>query len=209
MLRGQFNEANDFLVGGHNQLKQAANNDSGAQDLDSRVNEWCKRAREIYAALYYAQDPRARGNSSVTLADAQSQLAELWKEGEGVLTQFILRASTEPLGRGTTYLLALCKHEQAEKLQDRLERPAGKQRKNVATQAAEAWRGAAAWWETFLTEYPAAPEAPHARVLRARALWALGQPQAAVALLLDLSGNLTPQEEFSHMYLAKKAGRGK
>src|SRR5262249_60256195 len=86
---------------------------------------------------------------------------------------------------------------------DRLQ-GAGKPRPDDEVKAAhEAWTDAGSWWDALVAEAP--PQAVTAvRVLRARAREAQGDRAGAVALLKDLSGDLTPPELTAQLYLARR-----
>jgi hypothetical protein len=115
-----------------------------------------------------------------------------------------LGSAAKPLGAEATYLLALCKHEEAEQKQAALDRLAGEKPARRVADTQDAWKTAADWWKTYRDEYPTAAGAVAARLWQARALTALGQRDAARALLTDLSGGLTPLEETARLYLARR-----
>src|SRR5262249_12398750 len=109
-------------------------------------------------------------------------------------------------GHEVTYLLALCKQEQAERLQARLERlrREGKATDDDVQAAKSAWTDAQEKWELHASEQPPPPAAAAARLLHARALERLGQRDQARPLLEDLSGDLTPLEQTARLYLARQ-----
>jgi tetratricopeptide (TPR) repeat protein len=108
----------------------------------------------------------------------------------------LLGVTAEPLHAETAYLLALCKHEQAERLQIRFKRNSNDK------SALQAWESARQLWNDFLEKHPNRPQAAAARLWLARALEALNEPEAAVALLQDPK-NLTPLEKTARLYQAR------
>ena len=63
---------------------------------------------------------------SEELEVARARVNALWKEGEVPVGSYLLVATAEPMGSWTTYFLALCKHEQAERLQAKIDRQRSK-----------------------------------------------------------------------------------
>jgi hypothetical protein len=104
--------------------------------------------------------------------------------------------------------MALCLHEQAERLQahaDRLARsaPAGDAEVKSAREAAQgAWKDAAGWWNSYTQEHPASAVSAHARLLHARARDALGNRDRARALLEDATGETGALQKAARRYLA-------
>jgi hypothetical protein len=112
--------------------------------------------RSAYAAMISerrTQSERDNGKAQVML---------LQKSSEKVLL-LIERAAAEPMGAEATFQLALCKHEQAERLSrahghDSAEREA----------VLDAWKSADGWWANFSTQYKSVPpsQLAHANAMR-------------------------------------------
>jgi hypothetical protein len=105
------------------------------------------------------------------------------------------------------YLLALCKQEQAERLQFQRDEADRQKKSSSGAEAkalADAWKSASSWWQSYLNEHASAPAAPAARLLRARALQALGDRAGATALLGDLTGVSSNLEKAARLYLAEQ-----
>jgi hypothetical protein len=103
------------------------------------------------------------------------------------------------------FTLAQCKHEQAERLEGRLEKSRLTGRTPApsdAESARDAWKEATARWEMFLTENPDTANTAAARTMYARALVGAGDSAKAVVVLEDLSGNLKPLEKAARLYQA-------
>jgi hypothetical protein len=209
MLRSRLDDATNVLVTIHGELHRQL---SQPQDpgQDAAVLQWRDRAVEVYANLLRlnaaAANPRARvvvDANEVKLA--KDHVAAVWSHAGSVMA-VLQRAAASPMSEEITYLLALCKQEQAERAVSRQHQSAGgKPPSSVEQKSAQAaWKPAAGWWETYLDEHARDPRAAAARLHRARALEALGQPQAAAALLEDLSGELTSLEKTARLYLAQQ-----
>lgn len=203
ILRGRQDEATPQLVATLDQLRRSRNAlESMRGNLGQQIQEWAGEAVTAYGELLRAEREanlppgKAPPGAQTTLANARQRVERLWKEGLAVQV-LVAGAAAEPLTAEMTYLLALCKHEQAERAEAR--RRAGR-----GGSAADAWKPAADWWETYLEEFPAAPDAPHARWHKARALEALGERAAAASLLQNMTGNLTPLERLGRLYRARQ-----
>src|SRR5207245_3111116 len=130
---------------------------------------------------------------------------QLWGADRAPAMALLQRSAAQPMLDRIVYLLALCKHEQAERLQVRQAGRLNKPLSGAAAKASEdAWKSASSWWTSYLREHTSSPAAPAARLLRARALQALGDREAAVALLEDLSGVSSDLEKTARLYLAKQ-----
>jgi hypothetical protein len=114
-----------------------------SKDADDLVRDWIKAANQVYDALGVA---RLNGDKSEEGALA-AQAENLWKQPGAQL--LIDRASAEVGRAEASYLLALCKHEQAERLQVRLERVTGPDAAGSKADALDAWKTALAAWRTY------------------------------------------------------------
>jgi hypothetical protein len=209
-LRGHYDEAVAILVAIQGELRQQRQRGADP-DLENEVVKWCDKAIQVYADIFRAQRARSSARTQGLEADAalaQAVLAQknLWDQSDK-LKQFLDAAAAEPMLSEVTYLLALCKHEQAARAQVRLEEG---RRGNKAAPADEnaarsAWQSAASWWETYLDENGSSANAPTARRRRAEALLHLGEVELATRLLDDLSGDLTGLQKTARLYLAKQA----
>lgn len=206
MLHGHFDEAVTRLVAMRDELRRGKAMLQAETSLEQKVNQWCGRAVETYANLIRAEREAGAGGRSAALVTAQARVDELWKQSKEMV--LLVRAATaEPFGAEATYLLALCKHEQAERSQARLERTRQAGRELSATEtktAQDGWRSAGNWWDTFLEKHPTAPSAASARFQKARVLEAQGLQEAAGDVLQDLTGQLTPLEKTGRLYWAKQ-----
>jgi hypothetical protein len=208
ILRGRYKDAVEELVQMRKQADDQKNQYKTAGDLDDRFDEWCDHVREAQGRLELTKADAAKGQATeAEVTAAKNRVTALYaREGQVAMLTLLGRAA-EPLGNDVTYQLALCKQEQAEQLDARLERRrrAGEAvTEGEAGAAREAWEDAGIWWERYLDEYPQGPAAPAARRLRARVCERLGDRETAAGLLADLSGDLTGPEKVARLYLARQ-----
>lgn len=206
LLRGRLGEATSQLVSARDQLiQQRQMYHDEAAELPGEFARWAVDAEQAYADVARA----LRNPADVAATDAaRRRLGEVWKQGDRSVGLLMAGGAADPLLNLTTGLLAVTKQEQAERAQTALERHGGPQADVSAEVAAEMWRAAADWWETYLNENPGAPKAPAARLLKARALEALGQRDAAVATLEDVSGQITPLERLARLIRVRQIKQG-
>jgi hypothetical protein len=210
LLHGRFDEAAPLLYSMHRELERQKTRRPPPQ-LEEAVFQWSKNAMEAYSDLSRAEEAgKVRGKqtpSASAVAEAREKVNRLWGPQSAPVTALLQMSSSEAMLERVIYLLALCKQEQAERLQIKREH-AGRLSKTVSAAEAkdgtEAWKSASSWWRTYLNEHPNAPAAPAARLLWARALQALGEREAAAALLENLTGVPIDLEKTARLYLAKQ-----
>jgi hypothetical protein len=206
VLRGKYEEAVDYLVNFRDQLKDFKKRLKGATN-DAQFMEqlaaWPKKAQDAFGAQAHAE----KGDPGITIAEAKQQVADVWKEGDFLFAVLLQGLAADPLNVETTNLLALAKHEQAVRLQARVDRDRedGKEVSAADVDAArKAWQTALSWWNDLAAETYAAAVAPAARWHQAEARFALGDKDAARAFLSDLSGDLSPLEKTARLYRVSK-----
>lgn len=195
--RGQFNDASQGLIAADQvfaAIEQRSRDDIAKADA---IRAWVERARDVYKRLSRASLPE---NRATDLPVAQAEVAEFWKtEGRGA--QMLTDQAVAAAGRSeTSYLLAVCKHEQAERAELRLARAAAavgaakgsrekaeaeKARDRAATAAADAWGAAKDAWERYAPyadrQAAAVPgRAEQTRQLAARAAQLAANPAAGL-----------------------------
>lgn len=202
ILRGRFDEATTSLVKLRDETRVQTARVNEVTDLSNKVAEWRKEIEAIFGGLLRAQ--AAKGAAPVSGATARELTNEYWKKSQALL--YVYNLSGSALAPDVTYLLALCKHEQAEQAQTKLERlrRSGAASERDAQAAQDAWRDVADWWDTFLAEYPNGAGAALAAGHRARALEMLGQRDAAVALLKLNSSTLPPLQQLARQVRIKQ-----
>jgi hypothetical protein len=206
LLRGRYTEAARKLVEEQDEVwPQVQRRRANAENLDRRVAEWVQKALSAYAAQLRA------GNNPDALAAAKQQVDEVWKEAEPVLI-LLQGAMAGPRSADVVYQLGLCKQEQAERLQARLEllarAPGAAANKSEAARAQEAWKDALRWWNVYAEEHARGPASAAARRLRGRAQLMLGDRAAAAATWSALPDDMAMLEKVACLYLARQA-RGK
>jgi hypothetical protein len=210
VLRGRFQDAAVELVKARDRLREQKARLETATDLADKLRDWQENIIRTQAGLLKAEQ-RLRSaakdrEAQAEYEDAKNKVEAVWKEGQEPLSILLDGLAAPAHSAYVIYLLALCMHEQAERLQSRLGRlqRAGKPLPDDEVKAArEAWIDAANWWDTHAADAP--PAAVTAvRLMRARAREAQGDRDGAVALLKDLSGNPTPLEQTAQLYLARR-----
>ncbi|HEX4590935.1 MAG TPA: hypothetical protein VH120_13445 [Gemmataceae bacterium] len=189
ILRGQFREATEQLIAVQTQVKHRPGN---PEELVKNTEEWANAARE-YAADLSRKTKGALEHGAVERMEQNRVTAErLWQSPRGpqALLQYVV---SDTVAAQATYLLGLCKHEEAER--------AGSQ----PDAARPAWQTAQQWWRSFLNGYPTHPWVPAARRNLARTLEAGGQRQAARSEYSTLADSApTPFEKLACRYLAER-----
>ena len=111
----------------------------------NQTDEWIKTADQLYEELGRTQLP---GNTDKAAeAQAQTQVDNHWKQ---VVVQLLIDKASAEVGRAeASFLLGLCKHEQAERLQARLERATGPEADRLRPEVILAWKTALAAWRTY------------------------------------------------------------
>ena len=139
--RGKFQEAARYLS-----EKQTAFT-KGRERLRNNADEqavvaWSKRASEVYADL-----SRAENFTPSAVPEAQQAVADFWQR-QGGMAQLIVDRATAGVGQiESAFLIALCKHEEAERQQARRELPGGER-----ADAKSAWEEAANAWRSYLDD---------------------------------------------------------
>jgi hypothetical protein len=159
LQRGQFQDAARDLVEKQDEFGRALRRFQTEPDRERIIREWGERATQLYKSL--GADPAAAAG-----------LDDLWRSPAVAL--LLDRAASEVGQAEAVYLLALCKHEQAERAQARLDRAAGSDADQLRKDAADAWAIAVGEWRRYLEQYaPAQAGVPgrvdHAKTLAARA----------------------------------------
>lgn len=199
MVGGRFEQATEMLVAIRDQLKQVTLTPD--PDLEKKVAHWSNDIRDAQSKLVVIRERQA---GKEELRQAEEAVERVWRDGEPVLTQLIWLSSADQIGSEATYLMALCKQEQAERRQRKLEARGKDADEADRQEAVSAWREAGDWWETYLSEYATAAPAAAARSFLARAREMLGENQRAATLLEDLSGQLTDLEKTSRLFRARQ-----
>ncbi len=173
--RGQLQDATRFLS--DRQDAFARGQEQVRNATPEQVEAWVKTANQLYAELRQAEYPdpnqtRPNPPTDPLVAAARAAVEDFWRVTGGVAQGIIARATARTGLAEATYLLALAKHEEAERQQLRAGK-AGPADARAAAAAANAWAEAANAWRSFLDQAATLPGAAartdHARALAARA----------------------------------------
>lgn len=205
-LRGRYDEAAAKLVDVLDRVRDQRSVIAAQANLEQQAFQWCDAIRDVEGALLRTEAEAAVKNPQALEARRIAHLRQeqLLKDNQAVLL-YLEKLSSEPRMVDAMYLLALCKHEQAERAQARLEAYSGNRPQTADLKASQdAWKAAAERWRQFLEERSRGPYAAAARLARARALAALGQREAAIALLENLADVPDPFEKAGRLLLAQR-----
>lgn len=210
VLRGQLKEAAGQLAPLLEQYRIQKDRLQSDPEVYEKFERWKDDLYQAYGAMGRAQDEARKGGSPEAADAAAVHLEQVKRSGEKVLSVLVDGSAARPRAAQAMYQMALCLHEQAERLQahaDRLARaaPPGDAEAPRAREAARgAWKDAAGWWDSCIQEYPVTPFSVHARLLHARSRDALGNRDRARALLEDFAGEVPPPQKTARLYLARR-----
>src|SRR5262249_5588165 len=147
------------------------------KDLEENSRGWAEAARGVYADLLRTEraaktDPAA----AAAVSDIREKIDSLWKNSKGP-SLFLDVVAAPIVNEEATYLLALGKHEQAERQGHRPD----------SANAAPLWETTRKWWLQFLNTFPNSASSGAARRNLAAALAAEGNSAAAKAELVSLT----------------------
>jgi hypothetical protein len=187
--RGRFDAATEQLVALRAQLVKRP---YSMEEAEGSSREWSKTASQYYADLARAERRVEKGDTAA-IADRDEALRLidiLWKGSRGPVL-VIEYVTSDALLAEATFLLGLCKHEQA----------ARQRNARRGTPDPAAWQSAMIWWNQFINTYPASPAAPAARLNLAFALEGAGKTREAKAAFAALAeSGLSPLEKMACRY---------
>jgi hypothetical protein len=136
--RGQFAEATKLLVKEWDDYTKMTERSRNEPNRQQTINDWIKRANHLFSQLNGAMDPAERNL-------AQQEVNRFWKSDIRGL-DLLVEQSLGPAGTAEAiFLLALCKHELAE----RLSGPDATGPEKLSEEAREAWLVAYDWWKRY------------------------------------------------------------
>jgi hypothetical protein len=140
--RGQFQEASRVLVERRDDFAKSRDRVRNTPDADQVMREWVAKAAELYRGL--------DGGAAATAA-----LDEHWRSTAATL--LFDRAIGEAGQAQAAYLLALCRHEEAERAQARYEHASTSEAKQkLKADAITAWDKASRAWSGYREQHAAA-----------------------------------------------------
>lgn len=146
LQRGQYLDATQLLVKLREDYQKLTAAAGGDPVRAAAAAEWGKQVNAMYEQLRVA---KLDAGSSADAANAVRQLeADIQKKWTDPAVQTLLATTVaEPVLQEATYLLALTKHEQAERAQLAAEKKdAGAEDKEAAKKA---WTDARGWWQRY------------------------------------------------------------
>jgi hypothetical protein len=211
MLRGRFDEAGAILSTMEGELRRQRQEMRSQPDLLAKVRAWGAQAIDFYGSILRAESASGAGKGKAAPIrlnpdEVREREVKLMEDARPV--QILIQGTAAgPLSGEVTYFLALCKQEQAERLQTHIDFQANRAKaakSNEIKTAQKSWESAAGWWNTYLnSEFPLSTPGA-ARTNLARARFCLGDKTGARTLLEDLAGELTPLEKTGRLYQAKQ-----
>jgi hypothetical protein len=201
LLRAHYHQAVEKLIDEDRVFGLAKQRLEQAEGLMNRVNEWLTRE----AIVAYADEQRAKSGAADARAEASRKVAEAWQHGEAVFV--LLQGATAMARRGQViYQLGLCRQEEAEQRQARLDLlvHAGlKPTEADSTAARDLWVDARGYWERYLADYGAEPAGAAARENLARAQVYLGENNDALKTLDELAATRSGLDKLAARYKAR------
>ena len=197
MLRGDYLAAIQKLTGERGLSGDQLRAFRKVENERAKVPGWVLKALNAYADEKRAENEAER-------AAARQKIKKVWEEPEAELVVTLVSGdAARTRSAETTYYLALCRHEQAEQAQLRLDLAT---QAEPAEKAEQEWSEALYWWNRFGEDYQQAPEREAARRWHGRALVMHGNREAAVAVWeSDIPGSKHPLEKVACLYLAERA----
>ena len=177
LQRGQFQDAASFLNDKQDAFKRGQERLRQALANPNLIIDWSQRLDALYTELGRARRPAIGGaelpDNDPDVAFALGMIEQFWK-AEGQTAQIIVdRATVQPGMTESTFLLALCKHEEAEQAQLRADTATGANAAATKEKALLAWGEAVGLWRSYLEQVagidPFPKRVEHARALAARA----------------------------------------
>jgi hypothetical protein len=152
MQRGQFAEVTPALVEKRQFYATTRERLRSDRAREGSLAEWAKKTREFFTKLGHDRDKAQ--DDPAALKQVQQVIELYFKQESGMVGSLVDQAIAEAGLAESTYLLAECMHEQAERAQVRYERLAADPRQKVAAnrakaKAEEAWTEAKSWWSSY------------------------------------------------------------
>lgn len=162
--RGQFQDAARYLAEKQDAFTKGLERLRNNRDSES-IAAWCKQASEVFADI-----SRAESFNPAAVPEAQQAAAAFWQRHGGTAQLVVDLASARAGMVEATFLIALLKHEEAERHQARREHAGGD---SLKADAVNAWKEAANAWGSYLdttkNDAAFAPRAAYVKALADRA----------------------------------------
>jgi hypothetical protein len=172
LLRGRYDDAVPKLVERLEEGKATLARAAAEQNLEQDAAAWCRDVKPLEIQMLRNRRLEAEGKPVEEPADLRARIESLVKNAHKV-ELLEDRAAYQVYLPEVTFQLALCKHEQAERLQAQLDHPAGARPPSAAS-VHDAWRSAEEWWTEYqrrgVGEQPFRADQAAALLARARKL---------------------------------------
>ncbi len=181
LQRGQFAEVTPQLIQRRAGFLAGLERLRTDRSRDDDLARWAASAREVYTLLLRARVRESADPAGAAAAGAAVE--EFWKKEVVAVTALVDVVASEAGAAEATFLLALCRHEQAERAQLAYETAragtpgAGTER--AKERAAAEWSEAVGWWQRYAPYAPTQGRHYPARPAQAARLAAAAQARAA------------------------------
>jgi hypothetical protein len=148
--RGRFQDAiRELTVKRDNfgKYKEIIRNNPNA---DKEIKEWCQRAQVLYANKANTVLIADSATKASAEAEALTAIEKHWRDDGGPLSLVISRVSIPVCDAEAAFLLALCKHEMAERKQTQADYAKGEDAARLEEDAIEAWSDSLKAWGTYM-----------------------------------------------------------
>ncbi len=150
--RGQFIEVAPYLVKKRLDFVAAQERTRTDRNREVLIDEFGMKARSVYEKLLLARGRQAA--NPVALNEAEQAVERFWKEEATTFGALVDLAVAEAGLAESTYFIAVCLHEQAERVQLQLERSMSDPKLSATVaamkqKAAEAWQESKGWWVRY------------------------------------------------------------
>ncbi|MFM7150321.1 MAG: tetratricopeptide repeat protein, partial [Gemmataceae bacterium] len=203
MLRGRFNRAIPEMVRELDMYVAMRRRLQEATDVRAELSEWIQRAISANA-----DQIRSKGTPNEKVAAQRLASLFKWKPGEPI-ELVIGGAIAGPRSAQLTYDLEMCRHDQASRLQERVDLGdrAGLDLRDEKANARQAWLDAEGYWKEFLDSFSNRPGAPSARFWLGQALEKLGNLSSAQENYRNANGLSSDMEKLGRLWLASRLNK--
>ena len=150
--RGQFIEVAPYLVKKRLDFVAAQERTRTDRNREVLIDEFGMKARSVFEKLLLARGRQAA--NPVALNEAEQAVERFWKEEATTFGALVDLAVAEAGLAESTYFIAVCLHEQAERVQLQLERSMTDPKLSATVaamkqKASEAWQESKGWWVRY------------------------------------------------------------
>lgn len=167
IVRGHFQEAIRDLIEKRDIFDKSLDAVRYTPDVEEQIRNWCFTAKDLYQKLGRTAIIDDKVEKATRLAELQAAIDTHWRDPAALI--MISRVSSPICKLEVSFLIALCKHEEAERAQTEAdyvkgEDAAGKQK------AKEAWINARNYWRNYFEGFNSIQENIPGRAMQARTL---------------------------------------